>query len=130
MQDRIQEEFFTAIILGRIEDVKDFLPEHPGAISWMTPAGYPPLHMAILNHHKDIAVLLVEYGAALEQKGQGETAANLAGRKGMLEILEDAATRQEQRRSETVAACGERMHAGLKQPLSVPRKPLSLKQTP
>jgi ankyrin repeat protein len=127
VSDSLQDGFFTAIILGNTDDVKSILPDHPEALSWLTPAGYPPLHMAILNHRNEIAVCLVEYGADLNQAALGETAASLADRKGMLEMLEAAAARQDQRRNESIDACGERMHAGLRNPVSVPRKSLSLK---
>ncbi len=126
MKDNVQKTFFAAIVLGHIDEVRGVLPGHPDAISWISPAGYPPLHMAILEHQPQIAVLLVEYGAGLEQKAHGETASTLAARKGMLEMLHDAAARVEQRGSDAVAAC----HAGLNQPVSVPRKPLSLKRRP
>jgi hypothetical protein len=119
--------FFVAIITGDLDEVKAIFPEHPQALSWVTPAGYPPLHMALLNQRRDIAVWLVEQGADLRQSAMGETAEKLADRKGMLQILREAEKRQGECRSRAVAACAERMHAGLEIPISVARKPLKLR---
>jgi hypothetical protein len=124
------DHFFTAIILGDIETVARILPEHPGALTWLTPAGYPPLHMAILNHQDEIAVLLVENGASLSQEAQGETAAGMADRKGLLERLQKASIAGPQRRLEHVEQCGNSMRGGLQKPITVPRRKLSLKKPP
>ena len=120
--------FFTAIIMGDIETVGAMISEQPKALSWLSPAGYPPLHMAILNHNEDIAVLLAGEGADLAQEAQGETAERLADRKGMLERLQDAAKAGPQRRLEHIEKCGDNMRGGLAEPISVPRRKISLKK--
>lgn len=121
------DRFFTAIILGDIETVRAVLPEHPDALSWLTPAGYPALHMAILNRRDDIAVLLVEHGASLSQEALGETAAHLADRKGLLERLQEASVAGPKKRETQAEKFGENMRAGLENPMRL-GGPLSLKR--
>ena len=124
----VTTRFFTAIILGDIDTVKEMIPQHRDWTSWVAPAGYPPLHLAIMNRQQDIAVCLAERGADLEQVAVGASAAWLAGRKGMLEALRDAEARRDQVRAEEIDACGEHMRSGLPATISVPRRPLKLKR--
>lgn len=117
-------EFFTAIILDDIAEVRETLSAHPEAVDWLSPAKYPPLHIAILNHRPEIAVLLAEHGADLSRKAEGESAQSMAARKGMLDVLERASARKEICRAEQIDA---HIRDGLKKPIQVSRKPLALK---
>lgn len=125
---KAREEFFVAVIMGDLDAVKSVFQAHPDALSWMSPAGYPPLHMAILNNRDDIAVFLVERGADLQQEAVGESAAKLADRKGMLEILTDAVNRQETCRQSAIESCGDEMRRGLEKPVAIAKKPLTLRR--
>jgi hypothetical protein len=127
-KESVTARFFTAIITGDIATVKEIIPAHADFLSWVSPAGYPPLHMAILNRREDIAVCLAEHGADMDQVALGATAASIADRKGMIDALRAAAARKDAVRTEAIDACGENMRQGLPQPISVSRRPLKLKR--
>ena len=112
-QPKPQEQFFVAIIMGDLGQVQALLPENPDALSWKTPAGYPPLHMAILNRRGDIAAYLVSRGADLQEEAEGATAAALAERIGMLDRLE---------RTQAARDIGAEIGNGLERPLQPLKK--------
>jgi hypothetical protein len=121
-QDAVMTRFFTAIIMGDLPAVTEIMPEHPAWRSWVSPGGYPPLHMAVMNSHQDMAVHFVEQGADINQVACGATAAKLADNKGMLEKLVEAAGRKDQIRAAAIESCGEQMHKGLDGAVQVPRR--------
>ena len=126
--ESVTTRFFIAIVTGDLDTVKEIIPMNLDVMSWVSPAGYPPLHMAILNRRDDIAICLAEHGADLDQVALGATAESLADRKGMIDELRAAAARKDAVRAEAIDACGEHMRKGLPQPMSVPRRQLSLKR--
>ena len=122
------ENFFMAIILDDLDTVKSIFSENPDALSWVTPGEYPPLHMAIRNARKEVAVWLVDQGADLKQEACGESAAKLACDWGMFDLLMGAVARREDIRQREIASFGDEMRKGLENDVVLSRKQLTFKK--
>lgn len=65
------DEFFTAVILGKAELVKELLGKNPDALEWKTPDGYTPLQMAALNKRDEVAAILILAHSKPQQQPPG-----------------------------------------------------------